>query len=591
MQQKIKKYLSKPMNVVMLVEFILIFILNLLVVTTSDDLGYQIHSGLIDIFKREYVQYMTWTGRSVAHIIARIFLAMPKIIFDVCNSLCFVYFTYLIYLHVTKDKEKKHVSLYIVICLLVFLCVPLFGQTVLWETGSCNYLWTTTIVLRFLLPYRLTQESKHNVVLMLLGGIIAGWTNENTGGALILMILFILAYRLYKKEKIHSWMITGLVGSIVGFLIMVLAPGNKVRAQDFISTNGKMYDLIHDFNGFLDVLEKGQIVLFVLLAVSIAIAITYKKKKEEITYSIFYALCGIAAVFAIILSPVPVLFDRSMFGATTLLIIGTCILVYLVCNEKNIKLYVNVLLASLVLFTSFNYLRTLPDLFYTRYQYMKREAYVAKQKSEGNLNPVIYTLNSEFETSYNPYYGLGDISAYRLLWVNQYYATVHGIESVQATTLDKWNLIYASGDSYLMNITDFNDYIDAIQDDKYTVFITSSYLDETKYSDYVSGLKKLGFKQLSSYITGVYQNGELVDSNVSDSEAKYLESSVNGHYVYMSSNQDETYSDILVDNIEYTNDRPGISFVVFDTEKDKVVDSITWTYDTDQGGTRYYLEK
>ena len=222
---------------------------------------------------------------------------------------------------------------------------------------------------------------------------------------------------------------------------------------------------------------------------------------------------------------------------------------------------------------------------------MKREAYVAKQKSEGNLNPVIYTLNSEFETSYNPYYGLGDISAYRLLWVNQYYATVHGIESVQATTLDKWNLIYASGDSYLMNITDFNDYIDAIQDDKYVVLITSSYLDETKYSDYVNGLKKLGFKQFSSYITGVYQNGELVDSNVSDSEAQYLESSVNGHYVYMSSNQDETYSDILVDNIEYTNDRPGISFVVFDTEKDKVVDSITWTYDTDQGGTRYYLEK
>ncbi len=591
MQQKIKKYLEKPMNVVMLVEFILIFILNLLVVTTSDDLGYQIHSGLIDIFKREYIQYMTWTGRSVAHIIARIFLAMPKIIFDICNSLCFVYFTYLIYLHVTKDTEKKQVLLYIIICLLVFLCVPLFGQTVLWETGSCNYLWTTTIVLRFLLPYRLSSESKHNVILMLLGGIIAGWTNENTGGALILMILFILAYRLYKKKKIHSWMLVGLVGSIIGFLVMVLAPGNKVRAQDFVSTNGKMYDLIHDFNGFLDVLEKGQLVLFVLFAISVALAITCHKKKEEITYSVFYTLCGIAAVFAIILSPVPVLFDRSMFGATTLLIIGTCIPIYLVCNEKNIKVYVNVLLASLLLFASFNYLRTLPDLFYTRYQYQKREVYVAKQKSEGNVNPVIYTLNSEFETSYNPYYGLGDISAYRLLWVNKYYATVHGIESVQATTLDKWNLIYASGDSYLMNITDFDAYIDAIQDDKYTVLITSSYLDETKYSDYVKGLKKLGFDGIHSYITGVYQNGKLLDTNVSDSEAQYLESSINGHYAYISSNQDETYSDILVDNVEYTNDRPGISFVVCDTEQDKVVDSITWTYDTDQGGTRYYLEK
>ena len=59
----------------------------------------------------------------------------------------------------------------------------------------------------------------------------------------------------------------------------------------------------------------------------------------------------------------------------------------------------------------------------------------------------------------------------------------------------------------------------------------------------------------------------------------------------MCSNFDETLSDVLVDNIEYTNDRPGITFVVFDNEKDKVVDSITWTHDSDQGGTRYYLEK
>ena len=46
-----------------------------------------------------------------------------------------------------------------------------------------------------------------------------------------------------------------------------------------------------------------------------------------------------------------------------------------------------------------------------------------------------------------------------------------------------------------------------------------------------------------------------------------------------------------MDNIEYTNDRPGITFVVFDNEKDRAVDSITWTHDSDQGGTRYYLEK
>ena len=119
MKQKIKQYFSKPMNVVIFIEFLLVLLLNLFVVTTSDDLGYQINHGLIDIFKREYIQYMTWTGRTVAHIFARIFLALPKIIFDICNSLCFVFFTYLIYLHVTKDKQRKHYILYIIICLLV----------------------------------------------------------------------------------------------------------------------------------------------------------------------------------------------------------------------------------------------------------------------------------------------------------------------------------------------------------------------------------------------------------------------------------------------------------------------------------------
>lgn len=590
MKQKIKQYFSKPMNVVIYIEFLLVLLLNLFVVTTSDDLGYQINHGLIDIFKREYIQYMTWTGRTIAHIFARIFLALPKIIFDICNSLCFVFFTYLIYLHVTKDKQRKHYILYIIICLLVFLCVPLFGQTVLWETGSCNYLWTTTIILWFLLPYRLEETKKHNIVLLFLAGIVAGWTNENTGGALILMLLLILGKRLFEKKKLQSCEISGLVGSMVGFLLLVLAPGNKVRAQDFISTNGKIYDFIHDFYGFLDVLEKGQIVLFVLLVVSIALAITLHKKKEEIVYSIFYALCGMAAVFAIILSPVPVLFDRSMFGATTFLIIGTCIPLYLVMEEKNIKIFTNSLLACLVLFSSFNYLRTLPDLAYIRYQYAKREAYVKTQKAAGNVNPVIFQFNNEFETSYNPYYGLGDVSPYRLLWVNKFYAEVHGIESVQTTTLDKWTTIYANGDPTLMNITDFETYVETINQDKYTVLITTSYLDKTLYADYMKGLQTLGFKELNTYMTGVYQN-HLLSSSVSNEEGQYLETSVKGHYVYMCSNFDETLSDVLVDNIEYTNDRPGITFVVFDNEKDKVVDSITWTHDSDQGGTRYYLEK
>ena len=79
--------------------------LNILTVPTSDDLGYSISNGLIDILHREYVQYMTWTGRTVAHLFARFFLTMPKLVFDVANALMFAALITLINLHASQDSR------------------------------------------------------------------------------------------------------------------------------------------------------------------------------------------------------------------------------------------------------------------------------------------------------------------------------------------------------------------------------------------------------------------------------------------------------------------------------------------------------
>jgi hypothetical protein len=170
---------------------------------------------------------------------------MPKAVFNVCNSLCFVYLVWMLYCHATGGRKKDKPLLYALLALLVFLFAPLFGQTCLWETGSCNYLWTTSIVLTFLLPYRLQLEEnppakkKNFWIWFLLLGIIAGWTNENTGGALILMVLLILLQLRRNHQKISIWMFSGLMGSILGYAMLILAPGNKVRAQDFPAPMGK----------------------------------------------------------------------------------------------------------------------------------------------------------------------------------------------------------------------------------------------------------------------------------------------------------------------------------------------------------------
>ena len=585
-KEELKKYLLDPFYRTHVVLFFLVLVLNILAINTADDYGYQIHNGLFDIFHREYIQYMTWTGRTVAHIIARLFLVLPKIIFDICNSLCFVGLCHLIYLH--AFKESKH-SLYLwMIALLIFLFAPFFGQTILWETGACNYLWTTTIVLYFLWIFR-TKEKMNSMIVFLLG-VVAGWTNENTGGALILLLIGFIAYSLkFKKEKIASWKYIGLAGTIVGFALLILAPGNRVRALDFVNTEGIAYTTVHDLMSFLDVLEQGELCLWILFVV-LFVFNRIQNNKENYKVAGFFAIASIAAVFAIILTPVPVLYDRSMFGACIFLIIAIMTLVEGIKTDDFIQKLILSMMSILVLFSCFSYIRAIIDLTYTRYQNHQRKQYIEVQRNAGNMNPTVAMLNSEFFTKYNPLYGLGDLTPYRLYWVNKNYAEANHLESIQATPMDRWSRVYKDGNPTLMNITDFNQYIDYLDTHpEYEVLYNSSELDTTLYESYLNKLLKVN--NVSSYYG---DKGFLIgdfDGLSYNMDEQIRDGMIDGHYYYISSMRGEVQSDILMDGIEYTNDRPGITMAIYDKNARRFVDVITWTYDSDQGGTRYYNEK
>ena len=61
--------------------------LNNLTPLLADDYEYLYKTkSWMTILIDEYNQYMTWTGRSVVHVIARIFLLLPKGIFNVFNA-------------------------------------------------------------------------------------------------------------------------------------------------------------------------------------------------------------------------------------------------------------------------------------------------------------------------------------------------------------------------------------------------------------------------------------------------------------------------------------------------------------------------
>ena len=207
------------------------FVRNLLIPISADDYVYRFiwnaetfHGesndwipieSLGDIFNSQIEHYLHWGGRSIAHFFVQFFMWQGKIYFDFANTIVFVIFVILI-LKLAKSRK----FLYALIGL--WIALPQFVPTMLWLTGSCNYLWMTTLQLGFLLA--LIENRKIMIPL----GIFAGWSNE--AGAISILILSLIHLRT-KKEPIECREILGLISFSIGLILLIFAPGNFERGD------------------------------------------------------------------------------------------------------------------------------------------------------------------------------------------------------------------------------------------------------------------------------------------------------------------------------------------------------------------------
>lgn len=190
-----------------------------------------------DIFRSLGLHYMTWSGRLVAHFFLMLFLWIGKFWFNIINAAMVVFLCFCIQWiahggRVTLDISAKKM-------ILTFFCLWgfsfNFGSVTLWMAGSCNYLWTAVFLLLFLIPYvrhyftnGAVFYNKWMMPAMALLGFLAGNANENTIGWIGLTGLFYL-YHSWQKKTMQSWMVSGFVGLSIGFVLLILAPGNFSR--------------------------------------------------------------------------------------------------------------------------------------------------------------------------------------------------------------------------------------------------------------------------------------------------------------------------------------------------------------------------
>lgn len=411
---------------VLTVIFSIILFLNIKTHLTGDDYVYSFLyltsnrlTSISEIFESQYTHYLVWGGRSVVHFIAQLLLLISNpLIADIINSLAFIAYIYVVYIHITAGKGLS-VSLLLIIFSLTWLLQPAFAETILWITGSANYLWGTLFILLFLLPFRL-YVNKYikpfraylQAGAMFTAGIIAGWTNENTAAAMIIMIiLFILYYRKIKKYTVPLWMYTALLGSIVGYCIMIMAPGNFVRAE---GTSISPFLIFYrtcistqKFINYLGVLNLGLICLLVLLKNFCS------EKKHSLYYLIILSVGLFVSIFIMTASPgFP---PRSWFGPVTFNIIMFGIVFYHLSSDikflRRIKIYCVSFLIIIFGFGFYDAYRDVTEIDKIR----KERLVIIEQKQKENACCVSF---KEYQPKTK--FGLGD-TPYALKYISQYY--------------------------------------------------------------------------------------------------------------------------------------------------------------------------
>lgn len=423
--------------IILSIIFISMIALNMITPLIMDDFNYtygldgRINS-LKDIFGYQLWFYFNWGGRNIAHFLAQLFLMNNKMVFNIFNAGIYTVMVYLIY-SIIKGNKKDKPSYLILIHLALWFLMPSFGQSFIWLTGSCNYLWTTTIILLFLNIFIkiCNQQEKYNIIQIILFGvlgILAGWTNENSGASLVFILLaYIIFTKFVHKQKIQKIELTGIIGVILGFIIMIIAPGNFERATAYTDNSPFIVKLLKRFIDITETTSDFLIIPIIIITILLSIYIFNKQKIDKKVYVFIFGT--VIAIYSMIVSPT---FPERSWTIMIVYMIITCgILLYdLKLNHKVKKFIIMDSIIILSVFFVNSYILVFKDSYNFYNVWQGRIDIIEQGKKKG-----IYEY--EFQPAYttrkqSASYGLGDLYLDKDDANNKTYARYFGIKSIKA---------------------------------------------------------------------------------------------------------------------------------------------------------------
>ena len=354
--RNIKLYIITAVFVAILL--IIQFIAHRITPFMRDDLWYATNlvtgekvKSLGDIIESQIWHYFNWGGRSINHALLQAVLATGEVAADVLNILATVILGFVIF----KTACAKNPLIYLLCeALIVAFNASLFFS-MLWESGSVNYLYSTSWILLYVLVIlkemdfeskEVSKARKAEYFWIIPLALIAGWSTENMGPTCFVLTVGVIIFLAIKKKKIPFYIFEGAFLTLVGSALLILAPGNFVRNQfvekaPFMSIiRGRIDSFLLSGCGFL--LPS---FLFAIILLVIQIYIIKDIKPRDIALFAF----AVIAQGAMILSPAYP--QRASFGIMCVLITYiVSVISRLYDNHKKMRPMLILMTSSFVLY-------------------------------------------------------------------------------------------------------------------------------------------------------------------------------------------------------------------------------------------------
>lgn len=425
--------------------FISFLAMNVLTPYIADDYGNlpkfaaERTTSFAEIIDSARQSYQNWGGRFVASLFTALFVGIPAYIFDFLNTLAYFLATALIYL-ICKGDHPHNLVLYAGIHIMLWICVPDYGQVMFWLCGSANYLWTTLPILGMIYLFRRYGYCYERAlykpvfgIFTFLLGLIAGCGMENSSaGMIVTLTLYLFYFRFYLKIRIRLPIICGYIGSLIGFSFLVFAPGNRERlnASENLPLLFKFFVINYYWIMFAGILS----VLFAVLF--------FACKHREHCYNKLILQAGIfvlSAVFsAYCMLAAPTSPERTWFITCVYMVCANGILFSRFSTEMSGQVRKGVVLftAGLFIMMFVSMMDTMIYSYEITVQTRERERYILEQKSQGYMDittPVI-THKYPLRSHHDALTGLSDIQTDPSYWINQVLADYYGVHSITGSS-------------------------------------------------------------------------------------------------------------------------------------------------------------